>query len=444
MSGYLERVTIRNLASPYGLAIASLFVFLLCWAAPPTLFLDFVGEADILHLNSLVLLFYVSCVSLFIAGVRASSLFRYSRSGYLRTVTASAPIGFLLFPLGVSTMLCAGSVLALSGSISNLANLLLSQQGALIKLAGASGQAEEGSWGYMITLHTGVLWWAYARSRSMSLPGILGRIFTLCFCGGLAVALGTAVAKVDRTNLIPIIAGLFILYLYSKVSRRDDSLSKLLMLCTALAAAVLLSFSAVSFLRGASNARLLFAGIFGYTAVSYNRMAAELTGLLHYSFGGRGIYLSSFLSFNNTVNRLVPINEWMGGPTSRAVYFSEFPSIAASGLNPGFNWAGAFGYIFADLGWWTPLYLFLIGVFIGWLWRAFRAGTVAGVVLYPWAAFSILFWFGWNVLFDLRFAVLLVVVVTLTIYESCLARTLLADDVALSSPRMEVRAEVCT
>jgi hypothetical protein len=102
------------------------------------------------------------------------------------------------------------------------------------------------------------------------------------------------------------------------------------------------------------------------------------------------------------------------------VYFSEFSSIAAGGLNPGFNWSGAFGYIYADLGWWTPIYLLPVGMFVGFLWRSFQRQSVVGIVLYPWAGFSILFWFGWNVLFDLRLALLCVVVAAMSAYEACL------------------------
>jgi hypothetical protein len=418
--GYLKKVAIRNVVSPYGLALVSFAVFLVAWAAPPSLFMEYAGEPDILYLNPVALSFYGCCVLLFVAGARTFEVFRPQGSVAEPRFSSGAPLRFLLVPLGVSTLLCAASVVVLNGKVSNLAGLFFSQQGALIKLANASGQAEEGSWGYVLTFHTGMLWWAYSRSQQLRMSNAFRVIFRCCFAVAIVVGIVTALIKVDRTNLIPIISGIFIIYLYSRLAGREISLSRLLGLSGGLAAALLATFAAISYIRGASDARLLMVGVFGYTAASYNRLAAELNGLLHYSFGGRGIYLSNFVAFNNTINRIIPFNQLMGGPTARGVYFSEFSSIAAGGLNPGFNWSGAFGYLYADLGWWTPVYLFPVGMLNAYLWRAFRARSVAGIVLYPWAAFSILFWFGWNVLFDLRFALLLVVAAAMGTYEACL------------------------
>lgn len=419
MASYVARIAVRNLLSPYGLAFVSFAIFLIAWLAPPSMFMNYATEPDILYLNFQVLLFYASCVALFLAGVRLFDFFKPSPGPALvqHDLYSSAPLTFLLLPLIVSTALCAASVIVLNGKVSNLTSLVFSQQGALIKLVGASGQAEEGSWGYALTLHTGVLWWAWSRVQQFSLRASSSWIFRSCFIVAFAVGLFTALIKVDRTNLIPILTGIFLISLYRRLTSREASLTRLLALSVTLAAAVLGTFLAFSYIRGASDLRLLSMGIFGYTAASYNRLAAEVTGLLHYSFGGRGIYLSNFVSFNNTVNRIIPFNEWMGSPTQRGVYFSEFSSIAAGGLNPAFNWSGAFGYIYADLGWWTPLYLFATGILNGYLWREFRQTTLKGIVLYPWTAFSILFWFGWNILFDIRFALLVVAAAGLGLYE---------------------------
>ena len=73
--------------------------------------------------------------------------------------------------------------------------------------------------------------------------------------------------------------------------------------------------------------------------------------------------------------------------------------------------------MFADLGWWTPLYMFAAGILAGFLWSRFRAGTPFGIVFYPWMAFWILFWFGWNLLFDARCGGLVETAVLLFIYD---------------------------
>ncbi|HEY0797051.1 MAG TPA: hypothetical protein VGD64_14865 [Acidisarcina sp.] len=414
----IKQIATRNLISPYGLAFVSYALFLTAWVAPPALFLDYIGEPDLLYLNLTVFLFYSACVVCFMAGVWIFEHFCDSRKVPVLDLSCNSPLSFLLIPLAISTTLCIASVVVLNGNVSNVVELLFSQQGALLKLANASGQAEEGSWGYVITFQTGMLWWAYFRSKRLIGGGASQRIFSLALAVATIVAVITALIKVDRTNLIPILAGMLVILLYYKLAGKEVRMPRVAVITLATVALIVGSFVGVSYIRGASNAGILVAGVFGYTATSYNRLAAEISGLLHYSFGGRGIYLSTFLSYNNTINRIIPFNELMGSPTARGVYFSEFSSIAAGGLNPGFNWSGAFGYIFADLGWWTPIYLLAVGIFNGYLWRQFRRQSIAGIILYPWAAFSILFWFGWNVLFDLRFALLAVVVAIIGTYES--------------------------
>src|SRR5450432_2673420 len=161
MAGYLKRLTIRNLVSPFGLAFVSYAVFLMAWAAPPSLYADFIGEPDILYLTPAAIGFYSLCTAVFLAGLRCFQLWRPTASAVPQSAATGSPLMFLLVPLAASTALCAASILVLNGKVGNLAGLLFAQQGALIKLAGASGQGEEGSWGYALTVHTGVLWWAY-------------------------------------------------------------------------------------------------------------------------------------------------------------------------------------------------------------------------------------------------------------------------------------------
>jgi hypothetical protein len=76
-----------------------------------------------------------------------------------------------------------------------------------------------------------------------------------------------------------------------------------------------------------------------------------------------------------------------------------------------------FGALYSDLGWLSPAYLFVVGILVGYLWFKFRAGKTFAMVLYPWFAFCILFWTGFNVMFDGRVVELLRMAIALTIYD---------------------------
>jgi hypothetical protein len=105
------------------------------------------------------------------------------------------------------------------------------------------------------------------------------------------------------------------------------------------------------------------------------------------------------------------------------VWRSEFDAVAAAGLNGQLIWSGAFGYIFSDLGWFSPLLLYVYGLATGWTWRSQKLGRVLGAILYPWCGFCILYWFGTNYLLDPKAAVLILCVILISLYESLLLRT---------------------
>src|SRR5665213_975661 len=111
-------------------------------------------------------------------------------------------------------------------------------------------------------------------------------------------------------------------------------------------------------------------------------MAALLSGRLRYTYGGRGLYLSGFLAFNNSLNSLIPIRSMMNWPSSYQVYYSEFPSVLRANLNGNSNWCGAFGFIYTDLGWLSPVFVFMYGLLCGLIWRMVRLGETFGIVLY--------------------------------------------------------------
>ena len=102
---------------------------------------------------------------------------------------------------------------------------------------------------------------------------------------------------------------------------------------------------------------------------------------------------------------------------------SEFGAMGPAGLSENAIWTGTFGYIYADIGWFAPLFVFFEGVLCGVVWRSIKLGRPLGIVLYPWFAFCILFWFGMNSLLENKLLPLVLDVIGLSLYELlCLRR----------------------
>jgi hypothetical protein len=138
---------------------------------------------------------------------------------------------------------------------------------------------------------------------------------------------------------------------------------------------------------------------------------------MHYAYQGRAVYLFPLLVRNDRINDLIPMRDWFGWPDLLVQMESEFSAVLAAGLNGKYNWAGYFGYIYSDLGWWTPVYLLFLGVSTGFFWRRFCAGKTDGIIMYIWIAFSILFWVGGNWIFQEKIVRMGVAAILLAVYD---------------------------
>lgn len=413
MIAYLKKLTIRNIVSPYGLAAISYCIFLFAWLFPPDLYTQYVGEPDLMFLDPLTLVFYTACVGAFLIGVWITRPWqvvdhRESPNG----ISARMPLVYLLGLL-LPTILACAVYMVLVGTKLNSVVLLASQQGQALKTEMQTANLAS-SWAAFLVILTTILWWALFRAQQFKFTGISTIVFYAVFSTGVLVVIITCVVRVDRTNLMPLIAGLFVIYLYCKTRGRNVSVRKLLFAGSVSAFSLIGGFLVLSFLRGALVLRLLLISLMGYTIVSYNRLAALLGGIMHYAYEGRGVYLAYILTQDETAE---VIRTHLGWPNSLDLWRSEFASTFSAGLNPAFIWSGAFGYLYSDVGWWTLLYLFFVGVLAGCLWRRFTSGEVAGLVLYPWMSFCILFWIGNNCLLDGRTFRLIEMVFVLSIYD---------------------------
>jgi hypothetical protein len=421
MIRYLKRIVIQNIVSPSGLAIISYWIFLFAWLFPSGLYTEYIHEPDLMFLDPLVLAFYTSCVAAFLLGVRASRFVVTGGTNSAITIAVRNPLLYLSIPLFLSLIWCSIYLKMLGGKLDFVA-LLLSQQGESIKVAGEFGGLAVGMWSSGLFMLTAALWWSSVRAKQLQLRGVTRHTFRILFFVGVIVDVITCVATVDRTSLMPLIAGLSVTWLFGKTVTKNIRILRLLTIGLSSTAGVIAVFLMVSFLRGTIAIRGLMMLLLGYTIVSYNRMAALLLGVMYDTYQGRGVYLFPILRENETLNKLFHFNDHFDWPSAWSLWSSGFSSVASAGLNPGFNFYSVFGALYSDLGWLALAYLFFVGLLVGCVWWKFRAGKTFAIVLYPWCAFCILFWAGYNVMFDGRITELVKMAVALTIYDKFMLR----------------------
>ena len=412
---YVKRIATQNIVSPYGLALVSYAIFIFAWVFPPNAYQQFVHEPDLMFLDPLTFALYTACVLAFMLGVRAERLIRPARGRDNSGVGMRSPAFYLFIPMFVG-MVCCSILLSLVGAKFDLVALLVSQQGSVIKQSLHGSANPAGNWELSLLGLTAVLWWAWYRSRQIRLTGVLKRMFYFTFAAGVILDVMTCIATVDRTSLMPLIAGLAVIHTARKV--KAVRLGRVMTFGFFSAALVIGLFMLMSMLRGVTTLDLALTGLLGYTIVSYNRLAALVLGVMQYQYGGRFAYLFPYLLDANKLDSIFGFQKMFGWPNGAELWRSEFTSTMSAGLNPAFIWSGAFGYVFSDLRWLTPLYVMFVGAFAGYFWRKFTEGRTMGLVLYPWVAFCVLFWLGWNTLFVNYIVPITAVGVMLTVWDA--------------------------
>jgi hypothetical protein len=414
MQNSLRTRIISNLVSPYGLASISFLVFLFSWLFPPSIYTWVMGERDILFLNPPTFIFYVLCVASFAVGVWIS----YPQQVPLSIPKLSARVPaviFLLLPLLVVMLIAARDMLQTLRETPNLLLMLAAQQATDLK--GATPLVTQGQLASTAPTLVALSWWALWRFWQFRMTG--WRAFIVRFVVILAVLtiIGSSVILISRNLIMEAVAGMALLYILHRQAEGRLSLAFATRIAAIFVLCIVMLFGIFSFLRGTNSLNAQLYLLLGYSSASYNRLAALVVGALHYPFAGSGVYLSSFASFNEAFHRLIPLNRIFHWPDFFAEWTSEFGAVERAGLSGSLVFVSAFGFIFCDLGWFSPLLLLLYGLAYGLLWRAMRRSSVVGVVCYPFFSFCILFWFGTNLLLDSSLIPFLKYSIYLFIYE---------------------------
>jgi hypothetical protein len=413
---------LTNIVSPYGLAIISYALFLTACLIPPSVYSYYVQEPDLMFLDPTTILFYTLCVIAFVAGVALFGfLFSVVRRTHFLIQTKIRPALFILIPLLISVAVCAISNALLIKRNPLIFPLLLAQNASRLKADDGNAIDFGGTFNIAPLFLTGILWWALWRSWNLIGLRRAGRIaIKVAIVCGLMASLVASTLVVSRHGFVVLIMGIGICYLFRRTQDEQVRLGQIYKPVLLFAAGGTLFFFTIALLRGGLGDGSLLQPFLGYTAASYNRLAAVLTGRLHFEYTARGIYFSNCLSFNNTVNKIFPYHEIMNLPDFYDWWRSAFVSVGQAGLDASLIFCGAFGELFLEVGWFTPLCLLGYGVFYGFLWQQMRKGTIAGIILYPYCAYCILFWFSTNGLLDNDFAALLIDVALVGVFERLL------------------------
>lgn len=419
---------LNHIVSASGLALFSTAAFLFAWSLPSETYSRLIGEPDYMHFDALTLLFFLLCVAGFFVGNMISG-FLLQPSTSLESTGSNPGLGaYLTLPLIVMTLLTFYEAYKVFTLTPDFLALLLGGQGNAIK---AELQVPEvGTIGLADHFQIGIVWWTYWRISNSSEKTPWNMFRRILIGMGVLAILVNSFVTMSRGGVIPVVVGLAILYLMNQLRRQKLSYRKLLYFGLSVFAGVAVIFMIFGISRGVIDTDSLLSSACGYTMASYNRLAALLQGKMRYTYGGHGVYISSFAAYSNTLNKVLPLRSTMHWPDFYDLWGSEFEAVQWAGLNSLLIWSGTFGYLFSDLGWGTPLMMMIYGVLYGFVWDRAKKGTAFGITVYPWFALSVVMWFSTNSLFDPELLMLLVTALALTLYE----KTFKAKPTTLSQP----------
>lgn len=406
---------IARLLSPCGLALISSAIFLFAWIFPPKIYSYYIQEPDLLFFDLRTLLFFALCVTFFLLGAGLVNRWFPYRSAIQQgaKIRVIPPAFFILFPLITAIGFCVASCVLILKEYPLIISALLTQNGSVIK---DSDLVMTLPFGRASTLLLGILWWAHWRYPQLKM-GRTSQSFVKVFLFlGYVSVFAIAILKLSRNDLMLIFAGTIVLLGILRDSKSCITTQRLVVYALVVGGGIVALFLLFSFVRGVSPDGFI-RDVMGYTIASYNRLSAVVHDRLRYEYAGHGVYLFSFAAFNNKLNYLIPISEMLQWPSFYDWWQSEFASVWNARLNGNFIWAGTFGYIFADIGWFAPLMVFVYGVATGWAWRAIKKGKTYGLVMYPWFAFCVLFWFGTNNIVESKVVIFILLAFILAVYE---------------------------
>jgi hypothetical protein len=260
---------------------------------------------------------------------------------------------------------------------------------------------------FSIYILMGVIFW------SLSLYKNIGKKITsikILIIIGILLIIISGILMLARFLVIPFLLGLAVIFLKHQ---KNISFSRIFLICSF----GIIIFILISFFRihNAENTIIsVITQFLGYTVASFNRLALVLDGKLTYTYADTGYYLFPFFSHIPLLHKIIPN---IYGVTSMQLKLHVFADVGKSGLDPKYVWATVYGNIFSVLKFYSFIYFFFVGLFIGIIWKGFLNNKIYGIVIYPWIFASIILYFASNIMFLPQFIGLIYAAIFLSVWS---------------------------
>jgi hypothetical protein len=414
-----------QLAAPPALSLMSFVLMLAVIIIPPGLYQSIMLEDDMMYLNPCVVGIFTAYWLVFLAGYFAASKLRvayHAKSFNLRRYISVG--GLAVAGLIALEILCfAYSFHVIYRRVPdifyNFATGNMQRTKREIMQGGTSG-----SFSIIVPISTGTFWWilfrwdAICRSVSALFKNAVLWPLTLLFA---ATAFTYYTLLGSRYEIVPLLFGLMIaFYVKKKLENAPFTLPERMLLLF-FPAFLFFIFIGFALLRGASGFDGLLNNLMGYGPASYNRLAAILNGTLNYDDQYGILNETAFLFHFPFEQRVLPIDAVFNLPRDNEIsIYSQ--QVAYAHLVKGYMWSSLFGQIYTDMGLFSFLYMFIYGAAAGILWKLFTRKRVFGILVYPWLAFSVFMWFGYDCFTAQDLSALIVMSVVFVVFEKYCAR----------------------
>lgn len=382
-----------RLLRPQVLLLAAVSLMVLFTLVPPALYERAIHEPDLMFANPVLYAFLAACAAMVWLGIRAGQAFAYRVPPRLRAVVRVPAFVYLLLPVVAALALLLLTITTILRNDPMILALALSGEGQQVK--DALADASQGTFSGSLPLAMGVAWWAWANYLQLSVR--IRRLYRILLVSVVALLVAgllfLAFLMMSRFVLMPTMFGLFLIYLRHAVLVRGARIGGLMLRGLLAMAFLLFLFGLIALLRTSGTQGAVLASYLGYGPTSVNHLAALLDG--RFPLGMLDQYLRQenfgFIYKFPFTARLLDTEQ-----VYATAFQASFRATSVAGLNASYNWFTAWGEVWAGLGWLTPVYLFFYGLLFARAWRGFTAGSISGLLLYPWLGFAVLFTFGFN------------------------------------------------
>jgi hypothetical protein len=402
--------------SPKSIVVVSVLLLFSFTLVPPAIYEKAINEPNLMFGNIVLYIFLIINMLLIFLGSRLATYVPSIKMRSLKAKLQISPFIFVMIPSFVATIFLGLTVSIVLKQDSSVLMMLMSGEGQSIKRA--LDDAGKGALNGSLPLGMGMAWWAvdaYFMLRG-KISKIQKSLMILVIFILLSSLISAAFMMMARFVLMPTLFGVFIITLRHQSEASRMKFMGLVGRSLFFAVTIITIFLIFSYIRGNTEKDSILMNVIGYGPASLNHLAALLDGkinaeslkdtLLVSNFG----FIFKFPFLTHVFSNLTSMYE-----DARNSWFAV---TWASGLNGAYIWITLFGDVYAGLNFVAVPYLIVYGFVFGRAWRGFSGGKTFGIMIYPWAAFNILFAFGSNFFASNFLSILIILSLILWCYGS--------------------------